>query len=66
MPCEWAGKRVSTRLYPTQMVVVAGDVIVARHDRLTHKGQTTYDWQHCIDLIQRKPGGRCQGSCRLD
>ena len=66
MPCEWAGKRVSTRLYPTQMVVVAGDVIVARHDRLTHKGQTTYDWQHYIDLIQRKPGALRNGAPFLD
>ena len=66
MPCEWAGKRVSTRLYPTQMVVVAGDVIVARHDRLTHKGQTIYDWQHYIDLIQRKPGALRNGAPFLD
>ena len=29
VPCEWAGKRVSTRLYPTQLVVVAGDAVVA-------------------------------------
>lgn len=57
---------MSTRLYPTQMVVVAGDVIVARHDRLTHKGQTTYDWQHYIDLIQRKPGALRNGAPFLD
>ena len=66
VPCEWAGKRVSTRLYPTQMVVVAGDVIVARHDRLTNKGQTAYDWQHYIDLIQRKPGALRNGAPFLD
>ena len=47
VPCEFAGHRVSTRLYPTR-VVVAGDVIVARHDRLTHKGQNTYDWQQTL------------------
>jgi len=62
VPCEWAGHRVSTRLYPTQIVVVAGDAIVACHDRLTNKGHTTYDWQHYIDLIQRKPGALRNGA----
>ena len=66
VPCEWAGKRVSTRLYPTQIVVVAGDMIVARHDRLTNKGQTAYDWQHYIDLVQRKPGALRNGAPFLD
>lgn len=62
VPCEWAGKRVSTRLYPTQLVVVAGEQIVARHDRLTNKGQTAYDWQHYIQLVQRKPGALRNGA----
>ena len=66
VPCEWAGKRVSTRLYPTQVVVVAGDAVVARHDRLTNKGQTTYDWQHYIELVQRKPGALRNGAPFLD
>ena len=45
---------------------MAGDVIVARHDRLTNKGQTAYDWQHYIDLIQRKPGALRNGAPFLD
>ena len=56
VPCELAGHMVSTRLYPTRVVVVAEDKIVASHARLSDRGQTCYDWQHYIPLVQRKPG----------
>jgi transposase len=56
VPCELAGQMVSTRLYPTRVVVVAEDQIVASHARLGDRGQTSYDWQHYIPLVQRKPG----------
>jgi transposase len=56
VPCELAGQMVSTRLYPTRVVVVAEDRIVASHARLGDRGQTSYDWQHYIPLVQRKPG----------
>ena len=56
VPCELAGHMVSTRLYPTRVVVVAEDKIVASHARLSDRGQTAYDWQHYIPLVQRKPG----------
>ena len=38
------------------MAIVAGDSIVARHDRLSNAGETRYDWRHYIPLLQRKPG----------
>jgi transposase len=66
VPCEWAGKLVSTRLYPTQVTVAAGDTIVARHDRLQQRAETAYDWQHYIDLVQRKPGALRNGAPFLD
>jgi len=56
VPCELVGQLVSTRLYPTRVNVVAGDAVVASHERLTDRGQTRYDWQHYIPLVQRKPG----------
>ena len=62
VPCELAGQRVSTRLYPTQVSVVAGDVTVASHDRLTDRGQVCYDWQHYIPLVERKPGALRNGA----
>src|SRR5574343_273922 len=56
VPCELVGQQVSTRLYPGEVVVVADDQVVARHERLSDRGQTRYDWQHYIPLVQRKPG----------
>lgn len=29
---------------------------MARHERLSDRGQTSYDWEHYIPLVQRKPG----------
>ena len=62
VPCEYAGQRVSTRLYPTRISVVAGDAVVASHERLSDRGHTSYDWQHYIDLVQRKPGALRNGA----
>jgi transposase len=62
VPCEWAGQRVSTRLYPTRINVVAGDAVVASHERAVDRGHTVYDWQHYIDLVQRKPGALKNGA----
>lgn len=56
VPCELHGQMVSTRLYPASVAIVAGDSIVARHERLSNAGETRYDWQHYIPLLQRKLG----------
>jgi hypothetical protein len=56
VPCELAGHLVSTRLYPGRVVVVADDKLLASHERLSSRGETRYDWQHYIPLVQRKPG----------
>lgn len=62
VPCEWANQRVSTRLYPNRVDIAAGDQIVASHERLSDKGHIRYDWQHYIDLVQRKPGALRNGA----
>ena len=62
VPCELAGQMVSTRLYPASVVVVADDAVVARHERLSNAGDTRYDWQHYIPLVQRKPGALRNGA----
>ena len=62
VPCELAGQMVSTRLYPNRAVVVANEVVVARHDRLTECNKTRYDWQHYIPLLERKPGALRNGA----
>jgi hypothetical protein len=62
VPCEWAGQRVSTRLYPDRVIVVGIDAIVASHDRQTERDRIHYDWQHYIPLIERKPGALRNGA----
>jgi transposase len=62
VPCELAGQTVSTRLYPRRVKVVAGDQVVADHERLNDEGKTQYDWQHYIPLLQRKPGALRNGA----
>ena len=66
VPCELAGQMVSTRLYPDRVSVVAGDTIVANHDRLSDRGQTCYDWQHYVPLVARKPGALRNGAPFMD
>ena len=53
---------VSSRLYPGEVVVVANNSVIARHERLNSKSQTRYDWQHYVPLIQRKPGALRNGA----
>jgi transposase len=66
VPCEWAGQMVSTRLYPQRVEVVADERLIASHPRQFNSAQTVYDWQHYIDLVQRKPGALRNGAPFLD
>jgi hypothetical protein len=43
-------------------VIVAGEAIVASHERLGDRGQIRYDWQHYIPLLERKPGALRNGA----
>jgi len=61
-PCELAGHMVTVRWYPHEVVMVSNEVIVARHERCEGRGQTRYDWQHYIPLIERKPGALRNGA----
>lgn len=62
VPCEWAGRPVDSRVYPTQVCIVAGGSIIATHDRLTERDSVRYDWQHYIPLVARKPGALRNGA----
>jgi transposase len=62
VPCELAGQALSTRLYPAKIVIVADDAVVASHERLSDRGQTQYNWEHYIPLVQRKPGALRNGA----
>jgi hypothetical protein len=66
VPCELAGQMVSSRLYPGRVSVVAGDVMVASHERVAERGQVRYDWERYIPLVQRKPGALRNGAPFVD
>jgi hypothetical protein len=62
VPCELAGQRVSTRLYPNRVEIATDETIVASHVRVANQGHICYDWQHYISLVQRKPGALRNGA----
>lgn len=62
VPCEFAGRWVSSRLYPTRVELVADDAVIASHARLLDRDQVSYDWQHYLPLIERKPGALRNGA----
>jgi len=62
VPCAWAGHRVSVRLYPERVVVVADHDVIAEHPRAVDRDQVSYDWQHYLPLVERKPGALRNGA----
>jgi hypothetical protein len=53
---------VGIRVYPERIDMVAHDAVVASHLRSFGRGDTRYDWQHYIPLIERKPGALRNGA----
>ncbi len=62
VPCTYAGQRVSGRLYPERIVIVADQHVVAEHSRSHDRDRVSYDWQHYLPLIERKPGALRNGA----
>ena len=61
-PCHLANSRATIHLYSDRVDLYAEDALVARHQRLPGRGQVSYDWQHYIPLIERKPGALRNGA----
>jgi hypothetical protein len=64
VPCEWAGRLVSTRLYPNRVSVAADDVLVASHARLAGTSQTTYDCSSTTSIWCSASPARCETARR--
>jgi hypothetical protein len=62
VPCAWAGHRVSVRVYPERVVIVADHRVVAEHARAVDRDHVVYDWQHDLPLVERKPGALRNGA----
>jgi transposase len=71
VPASFANHRVSLRVYPDRLVVVAEGHIICEHTRLIERshhlpGRTIYDWRHYLAVIQRKPGALRNGAPFVD
>jgi transposase len=62
VPCRWANRRITVRLYAERLDLYADDGLIARHVRLFDRDQVSYDWQHYIPLLERKPGALRNGA----
>ena len=62
VPCHLANQQAAIHLYPDRIEVSSENAIVACHTRLLDRDQVSYDWQHYIPLIERKPGALRNGA----
>lgn len=62
VPCHLANRKVTVHLYPDRIEVASDQAIVARHRRFIDAGQVSYDWQHYIPLVEKKPGALRNGA----
>jgi transposase len=67
VPASFANQRVSLRIYPDQIIVVAEGQVLCGHTRIIERshhlpGRTIYDWRHYLGVIQRKPGALRNGA----
>ncbi len=62
VPSHLANHRVAVHIYPDRIEAHADNLCVACHVRLHERDQISYDWQHYIPLIERKPGALRNGA----
>jgi transposase len=61
VPCEYAGKLVSIRIYASRVVLAAEGKAIAEHERSFEKGRYILDPLHYLPLLERKPGALRNG-----
>ena len=62
VPCHLANSKATIHLYADRVDVCTEKAIIARHQRLLGRDQVSYDWQHYIPLLARKPGALRNGA----
>jgi transposase len=67
VPCSFANRPVSLRIYPDRIVIAAEGQFLCEHARIIGRshdvpGRTIYDWRHYLAVIQRKPGALRNGA----
>lgn len=62
VPCEYAGKAASVRVYAERLVFAVEGRAVAEHEREFGKGRRVLNPMHYLALLERKPGALRNGS----
>ena len=62
VPCHLANQMVAVHQYADRIEIVHDNVIAACHIRLLDSDQVSYDWQHYIPVIEKKPGALRNGA----
>ena len=62
VPCHLANQMASVHLYADRVEVVSGNAVAASHVRLLDCDRVSYNWQHYIPVIEKKPGALRNGA----
>ena len=62
VPCRLANQMAAVHQYADRIEVVHDNTVAARHVRLLDSDQVSYDWQHYIPVIEKKPGALRNGA----
>jgi transposase len=65
VPARLIGRKVRALLHASELVIFDGRTEVARHQRLTTRGQARLELDHYLEVLVRKPGA-LPGSTVLD
>jgi hypothetical protein len=66
VPCDYAGKLISIRIFAERVVLAVDGKTVAEHVRSFEKGRYILDPLHYLSLLERKPGALRNGRPFLD
>jgi transposase len=61
VPCEYAGKPVSVRIFAERIVIAMDGKTIAEHERSFEKGRYIMEPLHYLPLLERKPGALRNG-----
>lgn len=62
VPCHLANRRATIHLYSDRVDVYTENANIARHKRLLGRDEVSYEWQHYIPLLEKKPGALRNGA----
>ena len=62
VPCHLTNQMAAVHLYANRIEIVCDNAVVANHSRLLDCDQVSYNWQHYIPVIEKKPGALRNGA----